>query len=235
MSPAADPTFTAHRPRERLALQGAQALSDAELLALLLGTGHVGEPAEVVAARLLCGLGGLHGLAQLGLSALAQQPGVGPAKAGRIAASLELGRRLGARPLRADQAIRSSRDVRALLGPRFVGAEREHFVALALDVKNRPLAQLEIAIGGLSSCALTPADAFRPVVKHAAAGVIFAHNHPSGEPNPSDEDVAMTRRLHAAGQLLGVRVLDHVILGADAYFSFLDAGLLNDWAASPAA
>jgi DNA repair protein RadC len=224
-----------HRPRERMALEGPHALADAELLAILLGTGHRGEPVEVVAARLLCRVGGLHGLARLGLQELAEQAGVGPAKASRIAASLELARRLGQRPLRADQAIRSSRDVQALLGPRYAHAEREHFVALALDVKNRPLARLEIAVGGLSSCALSPADVFRQVLKHAAAGVIFVHNHPSGEPSPSDEDVTMTRRLLAAGQLLGIRVLDHVVLGAEGHFSFLDAGLLNSWAESPTA
>jgi DNA repair protein RadC len=229
------PTAVAHRPRERLALEGAQALSDSELLAVLLGTGRSGEPVEVVAARLLSRQGGLHGLARLGATALAEEPGLGSAKASRIAATLELSRRLGGRPLRADQAIRSSRDVQALLGARLADAEREHFVALALDVKNRPLAQLEIAVGGLSSCAVTPADAFRVLLRHAASGVIFVHNHPSGDPSPSDEDVAMTRRLLAAGQLLGVRVLDHVILGADGYFSFLDSGLLNGWAeTSPA-
>jgi DNA repair protein RadC len=215
---------------DRLALQGAAALSDAELLAVLLGALRRDEAAEVVAARLLSQLGGLHGLARLGLTGLEQQGGMSRASASRISASLELGLRLGARPLRAQQPIRSSRDVQALLGARLASAEREHFVALALDVKNRPLAQIEIAVGGLSSCALTPADAFRAVLKHAAAGVIFVHNHPSGEPTPSEEDVAMTRRLLAAGQMLGVRVIDHVVLGWDGYFSFLDAGLLNGWA-----
>jgi DNA repair protein RadC len=116
--------------------------------------------------------------------------------------------------------------VAAALGPRLRDATREHFFALALDAKNRPVAEILVALGGLTACAISPADVFRLVLKEPAAAVIFVHNHPSGEPTPSADDVSVTERLRKAGALLGVSVLDHVILGRDTHFSFLDAGLL---------
>jgi DNA repair protein RadC len=213
-------------PRERLGSVGAEGLSDAELLALLLGTGARQEPVTVLATRLLHELGGLAALGQLGPGALAEWPGVGPTKAGRIAAAVELGRRVVTRPLDRGARITSSRDIDAALRPRYGQADVEHFVAVALDAKNRPIRELVIARGGLSACPVSPSDVFRALLREAAAGVVFVHNHPSGEPSPSAEDVALTDRLRRAGELLGVAVLDHVILGRDGYFSFLDAGLL---------
>jgi DNA repair protein RadC len=216
-----------HGPRERLAMYGAPSLSDVELIAVLLGTGSRHQPVALVAAELLSCVGGLRALSKLGVDAIAAHPGIGPGKACRLQAALELGTRLAEEPLSRERSIRCSRDVDAALGPRLRGADREHFVAVALDAKHRPLRILDVAVGGLTACAVTPADAFRPLLREAAAGVIFAHNHPSGEPSPSDEDVAITRRLRRAGRLLGVPVLDHVIVARDGYFSFLDAGLLG--------
>jgi DNA repair protein RadC len=214
-------------PRERLQLNGEQVLSDAELVALLLGTGTAGDPVAVVAQKLIERVGGLHGLRRAGLAAISACSGVGLTKACRLRAALELGARASARPLRPKTPLHHSQDVAAALRPRLGDAAREHFFALALDVKNRPVAEILVAVGGLTACAVTPADVFRLVLKEPAAAVIFAHNHPSGEPAPSTEDVRVTQRLFRAGALLGVQVLDHVILGHDRHFSFLDAGLLG--------
>jgi DNA repair protein RadC len=158
---------------------------------------------------------------------MSECPGVGLIKACRLRAALELGVRVAARPFDRREPVRSSMDVAAVLRPRLRDVSREHFFALTLDAKNRPVAEILVAVGGLTACAVAPADVFRLVLREPAAGVIFAHNHPSGEPTPSAEDVGMTERLRQAGALLGVKVLDHVILGHDRHFSFLDAGLLR--------
>lgn len=213
-------------PRERLMMNGEQALSDAELLAVLLGTGAPGDPVSVVAQKLLEHAGGLRGLRNAGLAAMSECPGVGLTKACRLRAAIELGVRLSSRPLDRREPVRSSLDVAAVLRPRLRDVAREHFFALTLDAKNRPVAEILVAVGGLTACAVAPADVFRLVLREPAAGVIFAHNHPSGEPAPSAEDVGMTDRLRQAGSLLGIKVLDHVILGHDGHFSFLDAGLM---------
>ncbi len=213
-------------PRERMRAVGTEGLSDAELVAVLLGTGARKEPVGVLASRLLHDLGGINGLLRLGTGALERLPGLGPTKASRLMAAVELGRRVVTRPLARGARIGSSRDVDAAMRPRFADADVEHFVAIPLDAKNRPVGEVEIARGGLSACPVSPADVFRALLREAAAGVVFVHNHPSGEPSPSADDVALTERLRQAGELLGVSVLDHVIIGREGYFSFLDAGLL---------
>jgi DNA repair protein RadC len=214
-------------PRERLAMYGRSALSDADLIAVLLGTGSITTPVAVLASQLLEFTGGLHGLVDLSIAELAQQTGVGASKASRILAALELGARAVARPLRRAAPISCSQDVDAALRPRLRHETREHFIAIVVDAKNRPVADLDIAIGGLSACCVTPADIFRPVLRYPAAGVLFAHNHPSGEAAPSEEDILVTQRLMRAGALLGIQVLDHLIVGHESYFSFLDSGLLR--------
>lgn len=219
-------------PRERLAMYGRASLSDADLIALLLGTGASSAPVSVLAARLLDDAGGLVGLDAWSLSELERQRGIGATKACRLVAALELGTRISARPLSRAAPIASSRDVDAALRAKLRGEQREHFIAIAVDARNRPLAEIEVAVGGLTACCVSPADVFRPVMRHAAVGVLFAHNHPSGEAVPSEDDAQVTQRLVRAGQLLGIAVLDHVILGHSGYFSFLDAGLLTT-AASP--
>lgn len=214
-------------PRERMRAVGTERLSDAELLAILLGTGSAREPVSVLASRVLHELGGIAGLRRIGAGALEALSGVGPSKAARIVAAIELGRRVASRPLSRGARIGSSRDVDAALRPRLADADAERFVAIALDAKNRPIGEVEVARGGLTACPVSPGDVFRALIKEAAAGVVFVHNHPSGEPSPSAEDVELTERLRAAGELLGVKVLDHVIIGREGYFSFLDAGLLS--------
>ena len=211
-------------PREQLLLRGAESLSDAELVAVLLGTGSRSEAVAVLSARLLQEAGGLVGLRQLTPAALCQRVGVGPTKAARLCAAIELGVRIQGRPLHPKRPVRSSQDVEQALRPRLRDEQQEHFWALALDVRHRPIALLEIARGGLSQCSFTPGEAFRGVLCQAASAVVFVHNHPSGDAQPSAEDRAMTEQLVQVGDLLGIRVLDHVVLAAEGYFSFLDAG-----------
>lgn len=213
-------------PRERLHLSGASALSDAELLAVLIGTGTRNEPVLVLASRVLQEAGGLPGLAKVESAQLHARAGIGPSKAARILAAIELGVRVQSRPFHPEQAISCSRDVEAALGPRLRDQVQEHFLALALDARHRPLAVHQVAVGGLSQCGFTPADAFRGALKLAAHAVIFVHNHPSGDIRPSEDDRQITRRLCRLGNLLGVQVLDHVIVGAGGYYSFQDAGLI---------
>ena len=205
------------------------ALADEELVAVLLGTGRTGLPVRELAERVLDEMGGTLELAEATVDGLARVPGVGPTKAARIVAAVELGRRVLTRPLPRGQRLLSSRDVDAALRPRLGRASREHFLAIALDAKNRPIAEIEVAIGGLSACPVVPADVFRLLLRRAASGVVFVHNHPSGSPEPSPEDRALTHRLVRAGDLLGIRVLDHLILAQEGFFSFLDAGWLTAW------
>jgi DNA repair protein RadC len=214
-------------PRERLALHGRAALSDLELVSILLGTGSQALPVAQVASRLLDFAGGLHGLARLGVAELEAQTGIGMTKACRLQAALEVGVRTHCRPLDQRRPLASSQDVDAALRARFADESREYFLALALDARNHPLEQLTVGIGGSVACAITPGDVFRPLLRAAAVSVIFVHNHPSGDPAPSESDLAITERLCRAGELLGVSVLDHVILGREGYFSFADAGMLG--------
>jgi DNA repair protein RadC len=218
-------------PRERLLRVGQEALSDEELVALLLGTGAPDAPVVELAGRLLGRAGGLAGLERMGTGQLGQVRGVGPGKACRVVAALELGRRLASRPLPHGERLQSSRAVDAALRPRLARSHVEQFLAIPLDAKNRAMGELRISLGGLTACPVAPGDVFRALLREAAAGVVFVHNHPSGEPSPSPEDVAMTERLREAGELLGVRVVDHVIVAREGYFSFLDAGLLGARAA----
>jgi len=215
-------------PRERLAQHGCAALSDAELLAVVLGTGTQALPVNQLAARILEHAEHLQGLARLTSAELTALPGVGPTKAARLCAAIELGARAACRPLARRRSIAGSRDVWEALRTRFVSEAREHFVAIPLSARNQPLAELTIAIGGLTACAITPADVFRPVLRASAVSVIFAHNHPSGEARPSAADVAITERLCRAGRVLGVAVFDHLVLGREDYYSFADTGLLAE-------
>jgi DNA repair protein RadC len=213
-------------PRELLALHGVASLSDAELIALLLGTGSQLMPVAVLAAQLLERAGGLRGLARSSLAELEAVPGIGSSKASRLLAALELGVRVQSQPFLRARPLTSSGDVFAALGPRFRSETCEHFLAIALDAKNHPLCELAIARGGLLACSVTPSDVFRPVLRAAAVSVVFVHNHPSGDPVPSEADITITERLWRAGELLGVSVLDHIVLGRDGYYSFADEGVM---------
>ncbi|MBX3247238.1 MAG: DNA repair protein RadC [Myxococcales bacterium] len=215
-------------PRERLLTHGPDSLIDADLVALVLGTGHTTADVHLTARRLLSRLGSTDALLHASAHELASLPGIGPGKAARLLAAVELGRRALTRPLAKGRRLASSRDVDAALRPKLARAEVEHFFAIPLDAKHRPMATLLLATGSLVACPVEPATVFRTLVRRAAAAVVFVHNHPSGVPEPSPEDVALTHRLRAAGDILGVEVLDHVIIGAEGYFSFLDAGMMAE-------
>ena len=221
------PKTKARGARERLREVGIEGLSEEELVALLLGTGGRDEPVKALAARLLKEVGGAEGLAQNGVGALSQIRGIGVGKASRIVAAIELGRRVLSRPVDRGRPLSSSHDVAASLRPRFVGAEKEHLLAIALDAKNRPITEIEVASGGLAACPVSPADIFRALLREAAVATILVHNHPSGEPEPSLDDIDFTARLVTVGALLGIPVLDHIILGRERFFSFVDSGILE--------
>jgi DNA repair protein RadC len=218
------------RPRERLAARGAASLSDAELVALLLGTGRAGEEVTLAAARVLKESGGLWALRRMGFAELMRMPGIGAAKAARLAAAFEAGLRALSFPDDEAVPLCSSEAVFLRHGRRLMASRVERFVVLAVDAKNRPMAEREVARGGRTSCQVDPSEVFRVLISESASGAIFLHNHPSGDPEPSTQDLALTERLVAAGSLLDIRILDHLVVGSGRYISLRDAGL---WPRSP--
>jgi DNA repair protein RadC len=212
--------------RTRMLDQGPESLDDAELLALMLHSGSV--PADSLEAlrHLVHKVGGLHGIERASISELKAMKGIGDSKAARIKAGLELGRRFAQHPLRPGDALTGSADVWRAFGARYRHIPQEHFIALMLDSKNRVIETAIISKGTLTSSPAHPREVFKQAVRNSASGIILLHNHPSGDPTPSPDDRALTQRLAEAGVILGIRVLDHIILGGEAYFSFKDAGLL---------
>jgi DNA repair protein RadC len=213
------------RPRERLFRLGAAALSDCEVLALLLGTGHpsLGD-AQVLARGLLGRFGELRAVVGAGGAELAGLRGVGRARAAKLLAAGELARRVSSARLDPGAQVTCSADVQAHFGPLLADEMREVFYALLLDTKNRLISKVRISEGSLGASLVHPREAFRPAVREAAASVLFLHNHPSGDPAPSPEDRRVTDRLKRAGELLGIPVLDHVVVGREKYYSFADSG-----------
>ncbi|NLF01106.1 MAG: DNA repair protein RadC [Anaerolineales bacterium] len=213
------------RPRERLARVGEGALSTAELLAIVLQTGIGGENVLTMATRLLSRFGGLPGLARASRSELEAVKGLGPAKTAQLKAALELGRRMLAAAPEERLVVRSPRDVAQLLIAEMAHLAQEHFRALYLDTRNHVLGIETIYIGSLNASYIRVAEVFREAVKRNSAAVIVAHNHPSGDPSPSSEDVAVTRQLVAAGKLLDIEVLDHLVIGQQRFVSLRERGL----------
>lgn len=215
-------------PRERLQRDGARALSAVDLVALVLRTGDRARDAWSLAHQLVDREGGLVALAGVSLRELEATSGVGPAKSASLMAAFELGRRLASTPLERGQSIRSPADVQRHFQPRIRDRQRESFHALMLDGRHRLVAVDEVSVGTLTASLVHPREVFREAIRHAAAALLLAHHHPSGDPSPSPEDRAVTTRLVAAGRLLGIRVVDHVIVAERGYFSFREAGLLAD-------
>lgn len=214
-------------PRERLHAAGVAALAADELLALLLGTGarsvHVSELARVLIAR----AGGLRGLAHRTLDEWTAERGVGPARAARLVAAFELARRLQHEPRLRGLAIRSGHDVVRVLGGRMRDQSKETFIALLLDGKHRLVREEMVSQGSLTASIVHPREVFRAAIREGAAALVVAHNHPSGDPTPSREDVDITARLVEAGQLVGIPLLDHVVLGDAAFVSLRERGLIG--------
>lgn len=215
------------RPRERLVERGAADLSDAQLVAILLRSGRRRQSALDLARLLLTEFGGLRGVAEASVTALCRVGGVGPAKAAQLKAAHEVGRRVASRPLRVGARIDSSVVVFEHFGPLFKGLKQERFVGLYLDGKHRVVQEHTISEGSLTASLVHPREAFAPAVQASAAAVLFLHNHPSGDETPSREDRELTQRLSACGRLLGIPMLDHIVVGAERYFSFADQHLLD--------
>ncbi len=214
------------RPRERLARLGAIALRDAELLAVLFRTGTREEGAVALAERLLSRFGNLRALSRASLEELMQVKGVGRVMAIEIQAAVELGIRLAREKDEERPRIHSADDVAGLLMARFKQCETEVFKALLLNTKNEVLKIVDVATGGLDATLAMPRDVFRQAVRDAASAVIVCHNHPSGDPEPSREDVRITERLRDAAEIIGLRFLDHIVFGHERYVSLQERGLL---------
>ena len=214
------------RPREKLLRHGAAALGDNELVALVLGSGCAQAGALAVANELLRTRGGLHGLARSSCPDLAHVAGVGIVKAARLVAAQELGRRTLAVAPSARIRLASPRDSAAFLLPVFGSRSVEHFGAVLLDTKHRVIRTAVVAIGTLNSTVVEPRDVFREAMLNAAAAIVVFHNHPSGDPSPSPDDIALTRRLAAVGDLMGITVVDHIVLGDARYCSLKEMGEL---------
>ena len=213
------------RPRERLREYGPSYLSNAELIAILLRTGVTGENVLNLAVRLLSQFHGRAGLARASYGELCSLKGISDAKACQLLAGLELGRRLVSLQPEDRAVIRCPDDVANLLSAEMNLLEQEHLRVLLLDTKNHVTGISEIYIGNVNSSVVRGAEVFRPGVRENSAAIIVVHNHPSGDPTPSSEDVTITEQLRASGELLGIELLDHIILGSQGHFSLKDRGM----------
>lgn len=207
------------RPRERLRLRGPGALSNAELIAILLRTGASGENVLALANRLLAQLGGLPGIGRASFGELCGHKSVGEAKAAQVLAALELGKRIISAQPDKRTVIRSAADVHTLLFAEMALLEREHLRVVLLNTRNEVVSVEEVYKGNVGSALIRVAEVFRDAVREGCPSVIIAHNHPTGDPAPSPEDVALTKQLVEAGNLLGIEVLDHLIIARRGYVS----------------
>jgi DNA repair protein RadC len=213
------------RPRERLQNLGPQALSNAELIAILLRVGVPGENAVQVGQRLLQKFGGIAGIHRAPFDELLNQHGIGEAKAAQIKAAIELGRRLTLESPEERPAINSPGDAAALLQYEMQALEQEHLRVILLDRRNRVMEIVDLYRGSVSSSQIRVGEIFREAVRKNASAIIVAHNHPSGDPTPSPDDVAVTRAILQAGKMLDVDVLDHLVIGQGRWVSLKERGL----------
>jgi DNA repair protein RadC len=213
------------RPRERLARAGEGALSTTELLAIILRTGVGGESVLDMARRLLSRYDGLPGLARASFAELQAEKGLGEAKTAQLKAALELGRRMLLASPEDRFVVRSPADVAQLLMAEMSHLEQEHFRVLYLDTRNRLIGTDTVYVGSLNASHIRVGEVFRDAIKRNCAAIIVVHNHPSGDPTPSPEDVEVTRQLVAAGDLLDIEVLDHLVIGQQRFVSLRERGL----------
>ncbi|WP_308634765.1 RadC family protein [Paenibacillus silvisoli] len=214
------------RPRERMLAVGAEALSHAELLAILIRTGTKRESAVLLASRLLKECGSLRGLVDMSVAEMTKIRGIGAAKAVQLRAGIELGRRI-ARSERVElPVIRRPEDAANLVMEELRYLKQEHFVCLFLNTKNQVILKETLSIGTLNATLVHPREVFRAAIKCSSASLICVHNHPSGDPTPSAEDVALTHRLMEAGELVGIDVLDHLVIGDNRFISLKEQGHL---------
>lgn len=225
-------SFTVHdlplseRPRERLLKLGSEALSAAEILALILGRGIKGESVMVTTQRLLSKFGDLKGIANASVEELTEIKGIGPAKAAQIKAAFELSRRLESSPDESEKpSIKSPQDTIKIVKNRLKGKKKEHFLVLSLDTRNHLINCKPVSMGSLDSSIVHPREVFKEAISSTAASVIFVHNHPSGDPTPSKEDIKLTKRLVEVGEIVGINVLDHIIVCDKEFLSMKGEGL----------
>jgi DNA repair protein RadC len=200
------------RPRERLWRRGVARVGDAELLSIVLGTGVRARPALTIAADLVRTTGGVAALSRASPHELAQIPGIGEARAARVVAAFEIGRR-ALETERHREPIGRAEDVFRLVGPQLAGLEQEVFLAIGIDIRNCLLEVVEVARGTVDGVEVHPREVFRPLIRMAAAGAVIVHNHPTGDPTPSQEDLGLTRRLRSVGDVVGIPIIDHVVVG----------------------
>ena len=215
------------RPREKMLAGSPGALSNAELVAILLGSGSGRGSAVDVAYRLLAELGGLGGLSRAGAPLLMRSTGIGQAKAVQILAGVELGRRVCSASLGEQPVVRGPDDVAALMIPRLRDLLQEEFHLLCLNSRNGVFRQVALTRGTLDASLVHPREVFRVAIESAAAALILVHNHPSGNPEPSEEDAAITRQLVAAGRIIGIPVRDHLIVAGNSHTSLAQRGLID--------
>ncbi|HEX75116.1 MAG TPA: JAB domain-containing protein [Dehalococcoidia bacterium] len=226
-------SFTVHdlplseRPQERLSKLGIEALSAQEVLALILGRGIRDESVMVTAQKLLSKFGNLKNIAAASLEELTEIKGIGPAKAAQIKAASELGKRLESSFDEGQKStVKSPQDAIKLVKNRLKGKKKEHFLVLSLDTRNHLINTHTISVGSLDSSIVHPREVFKEAISSSAASVIFVHNHPSGDPEPSEDDIKLTKRLVEAGDILGVEVLDHIIVCDRDYLSIKARNLI---------
>ena len=224
-------SFTIHdlpkeeRPRERLVKFGEQALSAQELLQLILGRGIAGESVVITAQKLLSQFGSLQKLAEASIEELSSIKGIGLAKATQIKAVFEIGRRLSTQtPSYKSKELTDPKKVYQLIKSKLKDYHKEHFYIIALNSRNYSVT--EVSVGNLNASIVHPREVFAEAIKNKAASVIFAHNHPSGDPEPSEDDLETTKQLTEAGKILGIEVADHIIVTKNNYFSFKDGRLI---------
>ncbi len=211
-------------PREQILEVGAETLSDRELLAALLGTGCAGTPAVDLAEALLTD-GSLEALTRRSPQDLSRRRGLGVARACQLLAAFEIGRRAFGRAGNVERPIRTPQDLLPLV-QHYGAAPKEHFLTVLLNTRHLPMRVELISVGSLNASIVHPREVFRPAILAAAASVVLVHNHPSGDATPSEDDLEITTRLCRVGEMTGIEVLDHVILGAGTPFSFREAGLI---------
>lgn len=214
------------RPREKLTRHGAASLGDNELLALVLTSGGGGRDVLTLAGDVLAAAGGVQGLPGLSAADLARQPGIGPARAAQVLAALELGRRT--LMIRSSERVRLStpQQLATWLIPQFGAARVEQFGIVMLDTRHRLIRAAVLSVGSLDATVVHPREVFREAAGASASAIVLFHNHPSGDPTPSQDDLALTERLVRAGEVMGIRVADHLVLAHQQYYSFLEAGRL---------
>lgn len=215
------------RPRERLIQGGDEHLTDAELLGIIIRDGTQDYSAVDLAKKLLSVYGDFRRLSLASIGELCEMKGIGPARAAQIKAALAIAKRFATISVKPFQQFKCSSDIFHHFHERLRGRKQEIFLIVLLDNKNRIIKDLTISAGSLTSSIVHPREVFNPAIKESAASVVFVHNHPSGDPEPSKEDIQITQRLLEVGNIVGIKILDHIIIGNGRFVSFKDKGIMS--------